>query len=480
MRRIAKTLIVSTILFASASCKRETNTSGATYAPGEPQKQKPGDPRAIPLRPSVPSFQRESNQESASQSSEADQGSITGVVKSLERPVVDALVELWTQAERVPIRVKTDVNGKFIFVSLKAGRYNLSVLARGSLHYATEVSYDGQKPETLAINLQPGTTPIADVTGVRVVTETIFYATDRNAAAANAPVRFYDNDYDRANSLGYGRCEVSLPERAGATSEEVMKAARELGVDALVYPMVQGVMTRSKSEFLSEIKRDSGAAGVLIFVHGFKNSFVDATEASAALRHDLHFQGPVILYSWPSMNDLSRTGYQTDTQSAAWSAHHFSDFLDSVRATDVKIHVVAHSMGNQLVMSRLDRNPVAAEFERLIFVAPDVDAGVFASVVGQLSPTAHQLTMYTATWDWALGVSHRWQTKSRAGETTARVILPQVDTIDATDVDTSLVGHSYYASSPQVQQDIELVLKGQAPPRLHLLPQSAHYWKLAR
>jgi hypothetical protein len=51
-------------------------------------------------------------------------------------------------------------------------------------------------------------------------------------------------------------------------------------------------------------------------------------------------------------------------------------------------------------------------------------------------------------------------------------------TIDATDVDTSLLGHSYYVGSSEVEADIESILKGHDPlrPRLHLT--QAQSWKL--
>ena len=491
MRRIKTILFLVAIVFAILYFilgKRVTDNSERTDSANQAQKQTPTGARSIRERARDALAARGSDQGPPNRSSDIDlpRSRIDGVVRSGERPVAGALVELRTlraaEPSVLPVRVKTDVNGRFIFVSLNASMYQVSVMARGFLPYLKEVNYDGENTAILEVNLEKGSISIAQVNGIRVVKESIFYATDRNPTAQNNPVRFYGNDRSVSRNLAYGRCEVSVPDQAHATKAEVMRDARAMGVDALVYVIVQAVENQSKDRFLSELKNESKAGDVLIYVHGFENSFEDAAQVAATLKHDLHFRGPVILYSWPSLDDISVSGYMTDEATVDWSANpHFVDFVNSVLSSGTKrIHFIAHSMGNRLLIHQLEFQGIAPEFARLVFAAPDIDAGKFKNIIQGLNPGMHQLTMYASSRDRALLCSKIAHNYSRAGDTGARLLLSQLDIIDATDVDTGFLHHSYYASSPEVERDIKSILQGDDPPRLHLQPTGAQSWKLSK
>jgi len=64
------------------------------------------------------------------------------------------------------------------------------------------------------------------------------------------------------------------------------------------------------------------------------------------------------------------------------------------------------------------------------------------------------------------------------------VILPGIDTIDVSNVDTDLLGHSYYGDNRSVLSDLFNLIRLGAPPELRfgLRPEmhgSARYWIFA-
>ena len=62
-----------------------------------------------------------------------------------------------------------------------------------------------------------------------------------------------------------------------------------------------------------------------------------------------------ILYSWPSQGKLGLVAYNKDGRNAELSAPHFKAFLSRLTArTGVQtVHVIAHSMGNRVVLKAL-------------------------------------------------------------------------------------------------------------------------------
>jgi esterase/lipase superfamily enzyme len=90
-------------------------------------------------------------------------------------------------------------------------------------------------------------------------------------------------------------------------------------------------------------------------VHGFNVSFDEALQRAAQLRRDLNYDSALFVFSWPSKGSMLR--YGTDLDSAAAAANSLAEFLTAVEhATGAeKIHLVAHSMGNRVLLPALAR-----------------------------------------------------------------------------------------------------------------------------
>ena len=95
------------------------------------------------------------------------------------------------------------------------------------------------------------------------------------------------------------------------------------------------------------------------------------------------------------------------------------------------------------------------------------------------------MTLYASARDRALQLSKRLHNFPRAGDLRDLVtIVDGMDTIDATAVDTDLLGHSYYADNRTVISDLFQLLRYGASPseRFGMHPMSApggRYWRFA-
>ena len=206
----------------------------------------------------------------------------------------------------------------------------------------------------------------------------------------------------------------------------------------------------------------------LVFIHGYNVSFDEAARRTAQLAYDLEFPGAPICYSWPSHSEAAQ--YPRDLTNARESVPEFRRFLAILaQQTGAKrIHIVAHSMGTMLLGEVLQR-PItdddSKQFRQIVLAAPDIDQKVFLDQIApaMMSGQRH-LTLYASSNDEALAMSMKFNGKQRAGASRPKVTLVKgMDTIDASAVDTSFMGHSYFASAAQLINDLKYLLEHDKP-----------------
>jgi esterase/lipase superfamily enzyme len=228
----------------------------------------------------------------------------------------------------------------------------------------------------------------------------------------------------------------------------------------------------------------------LLFVHGFNVAFDDAIRRAAQISYDLAFDGPTLVFSWPSQASMLPIDYRRDERNAELSADHLrSVILDLMKGSpDLTLHVIAHSMGNRVLASALEQiaaaGAAASKLDQVAMVAPDIDAELFRRASGRFASAARRVTLYASSADAALKVSQKLAGYSRAGQGGADVlVIPGIDTIDASSVDTSTLGfsHSYYADNSTVLSDLFALLRGRPPAeRFGLVPVTTPrgpYWR---
>jgi len=205
-----------------------------------------------------------------------------------------------------------------------------------------------------------------------------------------------------------------------------------------------------------------GSGDVLIYVHGFKQTFETAALDAAHLADGIRFRGQTMVFSWPSKAGLFDYAY--DRESAMWSRDGFERVLQSVVTTPgtARVHIVAHSMGTMLTLESLRQlyarngDTVADKIGAVVFASPDIDMDVFSSAVVRIGPIGRKITVVTATNDRALALSGRLaggMTRVGAAEKAAIEQLG-VRVIDASDAGWGVINHDLFLSNAEVRRVI--------------------------
>jgi esterase/lipase superfamily enzyme len=287
--------------------------------------------------------------------------------------------------------------------------------------------------------------------------------------AEHRPGAIYGNE--RAKQLFLGTCEVTIPPGHGTGKIESPSIVRlELKVDTRKHVVLERVdQSSSKEEFIAELRQaTSGPKSAFIFVHGYNNTFEDAARRTAQIWYDLDFKGAPIFYSWPSQGGSDN--YTVDEANEESARTYLEQFLSLIAAESgaETIHLIAHSMGARC-MTSVVRNfagrATKPSFDQLVLAAPDIDADVF---INQIAPAIRGypqgITLYTSTSDLALNASKGVYGSPRLGDARDIVVVPGVDTIDASATDTSFMGHSYFADRVSCLADIFYLLKEKKRP----------------
>lgn len=236
-----------------------------------------------------------------------------------------------------------------------------------------------------------------------------------------------------------------------------------------------GPVVHEVGRFVKQVAEEADAdecQEALVFVHGYNVGFGDALRRAAQLAYDLQFSGACLLYSWPS--EGRTRSYVADGEHVRWSERNFQEFLNLVLTrTEVdRVHVIAHSMGNRLLvdaLTRLDTTVLPEESGRLgqvVFAAPDVDAGYFTQAAGQFAAKADRFTLYASSRDKALSAARRLAGGyPRAGQSgRGLVVVDGVDTVDASQLDTGLMSHSYFGDNDSLLTDLYTLIHDGHPP----------------
>jgi esterase/lipase superfamily enzyme len=337
----------------------------------------------------------------------------------------------------------------------------------------------------------------------------------------------------RARHIAFGSAQVrvvpgldwaDLKEQSqlAARTREVnleLGPVRELGVfpeePYQVHPIEGGLLMRDRAELdrhldvkhrlQGEVQRRLAKAPkkeVMLFVHGFNETFETAAFTAAELCHFLGREHVCAFFTWPA----SSTGnflisYTTTTESADYAVEHLKKSIRVLATTPgvEGLQLLAHSRGTaltlravrELVLESIAAGKEAADLykiDNLVLLSPDIDIDIAAQqITGYMSdpdlvtvwPEARlprsikgRLTIYASPEDRALLVSRiLFRSRNRVGqlrpedipEKSQRYIekLGRLDLISYEGKRTDLFGHSYFTTNPQVSSDlIQLVRYG--------------------
>lgn len=318
----------------------------------------------------------------------------------------------------------------------------------------------------------------------------VFFATDRNLTGNAKPDEMFGGG--RAN-ITYGICDVSIPRdhRMGELeSPSIWKL--EFREDPARHVVLLSIAIAAKDQFFADVAarvRRSGKSNAFLFVHGYNVTFEDAARRTAQITYDLGFEGAPVFYSWPSQGMTA--AYTVDEQNIEWAQANLRSFLEDflTRSDAQNVYLIAHSMGNRALTRAVasllsDKPALRNRLKEVILTAPDIDADVFKrDIAPALTATGRPVTLYASSEDLALVASKKVHGYPRAGDSgQGLIVIPGIETIDATQVDSSLLGHSYFAEARSVLSDMFYLIRNsqRADQRFGLRPietQAGRHWE---
>ncbi|HJS12066.1 alpha/beta hydrolase [Sphingopyxis sp.] len=259
-----------------------------------------------------------------------------------------------------------------------------------------------------------------------------------------------------------------------------------------------------------QAETDKRQGRVLLYVHGYRETFETTSKDTAQIARMTGFVGPVIEYSWPSQGEV--LSYAVDETNMYHDVRNFRDFLKALaeRPWVKEIVVVSHSLGARLVIpaiSYVDRtssNADSSNISNVILASPDIDRETFERDIEEEVLSARRvavgrrITVYVSHADKALAASRALHGYPRLGspycfnpfeaaDLNAKGLpvrcypaaISGLTVIDTTDVSRTTTGHSNFLRSAVACRDFIDVVAGERTRPERTATQLAHvFWLL--
>lgn len=320
----------------------------------------------------------------------------------------------------------------------------------------------------------------------------LFYATNRSRTKKSDVNEYYSA---RGKKLKYGFCEVSIP--FGHVQGELERPWKilwfEFPENEEKHICIKKIKEQNETDFFKQFNEIAEETGddALLFIHGYNTNFAECARRTAQIVRDVPFTGIAGFFSWPSAAKL--IGYNHDLANAEWSCSHLEKLItDLLEKTKIKnLHIIAHSMGNKVLgftLKNLSTNksikPKLKKIKQIVLGAPDIDRGVFEKdILPAIKNIGERKTLYTSDKDKALMVSDAIRLGlPRLGEAGEDIFVSKlVDTVDASNIDTELMGHGYIFDTKELLSDLYHLIENNLSPasrrlRAIIKEENLHYW----
>jgi esterase/lipase superfamily enzyme len=372
----------------------------------------------------------------------------------------------------------------------------------------------------------------------------LLYITDRAPVTASDSTLSYGAE--RAIFLSFGSVSITPTRnsptskselRVGAISETGRFPATPYGVVATANgprrtPAAVAAHEQAAASLQAEVARRLAIANrkeVVVFIHGYGNSFDDAALATGEICRSLQNQFVCIVLTWPAGGSGGFFfGYNIDRESSEFAVADFKKAIRIIAETKgvERLHLLAHSRGTDVLASVVQQLAIEAYVSRsslwqrykianAVFFAPDIDLDVASSKLfawvsdpdlafgSKSSPSrfppqgAMHLTVYSSPRDKALGASTLlFGSALRLGQL-AVGRLPKdrseaasqwagshmgglVDFIEFSG--GGFIGHSYFLSDPAVKADLVALIRDRVKagdPRRQLVEIKRPFWRIS-
>lgn len=300
-----------------------------------------------------------------------------------------------------------------------------------------------------------GVLPFASAGGISgnsniVQDPTLSVVTTRNPVAGAKASPYFGSE--RASRMSIARVRLVSPAQAGRFS---------LAATGLVDWQIENVEAVPVLSVGQATAANPGPRDVLLYVHGYNQTFETATLDAARLADGLDFRGDTVLFSWPSRSKLLE--YIRDRESALWSRDALEATLNSLLASPNigRIHIVAHSMGSMVTTEALRQiyarygDLVANKIGAIVYASPDLDIDGFSASVRRMGRLAAKMTVVSAADDRALAIATRVAGGNRVGSAEkARLEALGLKVVDASGMGSGIFNHDLFLTNSQVRQVI--------------------------
>ncbi|WP_457585310.1 alpha/beta hydrolase [Ensifer canadensis] len=399
-------------------------------------------------------------------------------------------------------------------------------------------------PATLPIAAPPASQGPTLQSHASSQTVELLYVTDRTPV--NAAQSRLGYGADRASFLSFGTVTITQTRkspsgrdrfRVGAISETGRFPATPYGVEATANgirrtPSALMAHEQAATSLQTEVARRLATADrkeVVVFIHGYGNSFGDAALATGEICRSLQNQFVCVVLTWPAGGSGGLFfGYNIDRESSEFSVADLKKAIRIIAETHgvERLHLMAHSRGTDVLASVVQQLGIEAYVSRssmwqrykianVVFFAPDIDLDVASSKLfawvsdpdlpfgSKSSPSMVtsqgplHLTVYSSPGDRALGAStllfgsalrlgqlaidrlpkDRTEAASRWAGSQMTGLVEFIEFSGS-----GFIGHSYFLSDPAVKADfVALIRDGvkAGDPRRQLVENKRPFWRLS-
>lgn len=289
----------------------------------------------------------------------------------------------------------------------------------------------------------------------------------------------------------------------GRFPNEPYEVERIPGVGVFRDDAVMSLHSQASSQLREELKERVAASPrkeVVLYVHGFNETFATAAFTTAELCHFLGRESVCSFFTWPASSSGNfLTSYTATTESAQYAVGHLKKTIRLLATTPgvERVQLLAHSRGTALMLDALrelfleaiaaGQEPAEAlKIDNLVLFSPDVDVDVGGQAItafvsdpdlisvwptGRLPRSLNgRMTVYSSPQDRALLVSRiLFRSNHRIGNLRAEDISAEkqdylsragnFDIIIFEGKRTDAFGHSYFTTNPRVSSDVIQLLR---------------------
>jgi esterase/lipase superfamily enzyme len=236
--------------------------------------------------------------------------------------------------------------------------------------------------------------------------------------------------------------------------------------------------------FVKDIAAATPNHCVFLYIQGYNNDFDTAIMRTAQVFHDTgvfldkHDRCLPLAFSWASAGQWDR--YVSDVEHSSYSLPLLRALLLGLKAQNLRVDIVAHSMGTRLTLQTLATLQHACEqkppIDELVLAAPDIGAeknnNDFMTLKDSAAACFRRMTIYGSRNDSVLAASESIHGGiARAGRDPETAFAYQscpighapfppgtIDAVDASEAPGDPFGHGYYAVSYEMISDIARAL----------------------